>query len=366
MKKNNTNEIVDLTLVKAFTEQHLETHEKHNNKDMNSSVYGDDFPYGECMGTRLVPIDDVKWRGGQHQTYKTRYQGGNPARKDISNSIHQGFKLKLPGIMLERKSDGYYCLTGHTRYRILEDMGVQNIIATVFEIPNESDASLFALKLNPKQDPSGPMTLYDVEQECLNALLNGWIKPKSSHYTDVIDAIGERFNDICGGYFTKGAREGAILRVYNQSSSNPGDIVSWDSQTQLADWMSDNKYVNTNEVIYLVASASTVSKTITRAAKLAVENIGKEIRVVIQTGTLDSGNLKESYDNRVETFLSTWQSDIENIRATFFALSNEKGCNIKHQVSLSNNIVLYGALPALNSYHNLKKINLFKKSATII
>ena len=363
---NNTIEIVDLTLVKAFTEQHLETHEKHNNKDLQSTIYGDDFPYGECMGTRLVPIDDVKWRGGQHQMYQTRYQGGNPAFKDINNSIHRGFKLNLPGIMLERKSDGYYCLTGHTRYRILKDMGVQNIIATVFEIPNPSDASLFALKLNPKQDPSGPMTLYDVEQECLNALLNGWIKPKSSHYTDVIDAIGERFNDICGGYFTKGAKEAAIIRAYMQSSSNPGDIISWETQTQIADWMSDNKYVNTNEVMYLVASASTFSNTITRAARLAVENIGKEIRVVIQTGTLDSGDLHRSYKNRVEIFQATWQSNIENIRATFFALSNEKGCNTKHQVSLANNIVLYGALPALNSYHNLKKINLFKKSATII
>ena len=47
--------------------------------------------------------------------------------------------------------------------------------------------------------------------------------------------------------------------------------------------------------------------------------------------TLDSGNLKESYDNRVETFLSTWQSDMENIRATFFTLSNEKGCNTKRK-----------------------------------
>jgi hypothetical protein len=363
MKKNNTNEIVDLTLVKAFTEQHLEIHEKHNNKDLRADIYGDDFPYGECMGTRLVPIDDVKWRGGHHQTYITRYRGGNPAFKDINNSIRQGFKLKLPGIMLERKSDGYYCLTGHTRYRIFEDMGVQNIIATVFEIPNPSDASLFALKLNPKQDPSGPMTLRDVEQECSNALNNGWIKPKSDYYTDVINAIGERFNDICGGYFTKGARESAIIRVYN--AINQGDIISWETQTQLADWMSDNKYINTNEVMYLVASASSVSKTITRAAKLAVENIGKEIRVVIHTGTLDSGNLKESYDSRVESFLSTWQSDMENIRATFFGVSNEKGCNIKHQVSLANNIVLYGTLPALNRYHNLKKINLFKKSPTI-
>ena len=50
----------------------------------------------------------------------------------------------------------------------------------------------------------------------------------------------------------------------------------------------------------------------------------------------------------------------KNIRATFFAATSEK-----EEVAFADNIVLYGALPALKGHHNLNKIRLFKKPSTV-
>ena len=224
---------------------------------------------------------------------------------------------KSPGLSLIRKSDGLYPLTGHTRDKIFEDIGLENCIATIYEIPEESDASAFALELNPKQDPAGPITLYDVEQHCKIALQKGWIKKYDDMFKQ-IEAISERFYRICKNGFTKNAMDGAILRVLNDMDTNPDDVVSWETQTQIKSWLAKNKYINTDKIVYLLVSASTVSSTITKAARLAKDNIGKEIRVVIHTGVLDSGNLLNSYNDLIDKFKTIWESDIENFRATFF------------------------------------------------
>jgi hypothetical protein len=355
-----TDEIVDLSAIQKLTEKHLEIHKKI--RQHSTTLYGQEFPYGRCLGTRLVSLKDIKWRGGLYQIYQTRFLGGNPRHTDIKNSIHiQGLKLESPGLFLVEKSDGLYPLTGHTRYRIFEEIGLENVIATIYEIPEESDASAFALELNPRQDPAGPMTLYDVEQECKIAFKKGWIKPKSDDMTDVIESITERFYRICGAHFTKGAKDAAILRVYNNVGLEVDDVMSWQTRPQIETWMSKNKYINTKQVIYLVASASTVSTTITKAARLSSTNVGVEIRVVIHTGTLDSGNLLGSFNKRVNEFHSVWEEDIQNIRATFFTSTDEKA-----KVALADNIVLYGALPALAKHHNMDKIRLFKKQPTVI
>ena len=355
------NHIVDLSKVKRLSEDHLKIHKQTHNKELKPQMYGDKFPYGTASEPTLVDRKDIKWRGGRFQTYQSRFGNGNPAHKDIRNSIHeQGLKLSSPGLSLIRKADGLYPLTGHTRDKIFEEIGLENCIATIYDIPEESDASKFALKLNPKNDPSGPSRLYDIEQECILALQKGWIKKHDDMYKQ-IDAITERFYDICENSYTKNAMDAAILRVYKEKDTNQEDITSWESQTQIKTWMNKNKYINTDKIKYLVVSASTISSTITKAARLAKDNIGAEIRVVIHTGVLDSGNLLNSYNDMVDKFRTIWESDIENIRATFFEASPKES-----KVAFANNIVLYGALPALKKEHkNLDKIRLFKKQQTV-
>ena len=98
------NKIVDLSKVKRLTEDHLTTHKQTHNKELKPQMYGDKFPYGKASEPTLVDRKDIKWRGGRFQTYQSRFGNGNPAHKDIRNSIHeQGLKLTSPGISLIRK-----------------------------------------------------------------------------------------------------------------------------------------------------------------------------------------------------------------------------------------------------------------------
>ena len=75
------NEIVDLSKVKRLSQDHLNTHLKYHNKEINPIMYGDKFPYGKASEPTLVDRKDIKWRGGRFQTYQTRFGNGNPRQK---------------------------------------------------------------------------------------------------------------------------------------------------------------------------------------------------------------------------------------------------------------------------------------------
>ena len=78
---------VDLSKVKRLTKDHLAIHKQFHNKETNPVMYGDEFPYGTASEPTLVDRKDIKWRGGRFQTFQSRFGNGNPAQKEISNSI---------------------------------------------------------------------------------------------------------------------------------------------------------------------------------------------------------------------------------------------------------------------------------------
>jgi hypothetical protein len=360
----SSTQVVDLDKTKALTEQHLLIHQGVHNSTENPNLYGAKFPYGEVIGKapQLVSIDQIKTRGGLYQTFDSRFGTGNPEHNNISTSIHNGLKLNLPGIFLVQRPDGLYPLTGHTRLLILKEMKVTNVIATIYDIPNDSDASAFSLELNPKQAPAGAMTVRDVVQESIMALKKGWIKPENDDQLNVMAAIQERVERICKNDFTEKTKNAIVIRVYKNSDyhTKATDVISWETPLQINTWMTRYKYIDTPEVMYMVASASTVSSVLTRAAALAAANIGKQIRIVLQTGTLDSANLLSSYNKSIETFRLKWDSDLNNIRSMYFAVSGT-GCARKHSVMRTDDIVLYGSLPAVMSTHKEGKIIPFPK-----
>ena len=51
----------------------------------------------------------------------------NKYELNLYKKIYGGLKLKSPGLSLIRKSDGLYPLTGHTRDKIFENIGLENI-----------------------------------------------------------------------------------------------------------------------------------------------------------------------------------------------------------------------------------------------
>ena len=355
-------DIVDLTTLKNLSQEHLAVHQQYNNENQQPEYYGKDFPYGEFRGFRIVELSDVKWHGGKFTTQLARYLGGNPRAKEIRNSIReQGYKLSSPPLFLEEKSDGLYPITGHTRHQILVDMGVKTAIAAVWKMKDESSASLFAVKANPKPDPAGPMTIQDVEMELKRAYQEGWID-KSDDMIEQIGHISERMEELCGNSFTKSAKDAAILRVLQTKDINFNLVHSWITKTQINNWVQTNGYLNTSKVMYFVVAASTVSKALIRASELSAENPGVQIRVICHTSVLDSGNLEYCYNDRVNTFREKWEGWLESIRTQFFKTTDMNKC----KVDFTDNIVLYGALPALEEHHDMTKVVRYHKSSRIV
>ena len=52
------NEIVDLSKVKRLSQDHLNTHLKYHNKEINPIMYGDKFPYGNSIQDKLSILGD--------------------------------------------------------------------------------------------------------------------------------------------------------------------------------------------------------------------------------------------------------------------------------------------------------------------
>ncbi len=345
--------VVDVHTTKNFTKEHLEISKHFINKDTRPEWYGPKFNLGKDLGRKLVPMSDVKWVGQYKNTQTARSAGGNIKYKDIRNSISEfGFKLNNDPIALWQTDEGLYPITGYTRKDILEKLNFTNIIANVYELKPEN-YSLLGSIFNRGYDPQGVITKQDIQTECLHAIKQEWIDPE---FKDILD----RVNIICGnGLFTNHVRNyiaTAVYTTWQNKKPNAKRILSWTTDTDINNWLTKNKYIDSQNVVYLTTSYSQVSKAIIRAAELSAENSNKQVRVVVHTGVLDAYDLKKCYDKRVDTFKEKWDSWLADLRLGFF----------KSQPLDTETIVLYGALPAMEEHHNLDKIIRYKKQSKII
>jgi len=352
--------VVDIHTTKTFTDVHLNISKELINENNRPDLYGNNLSFGKDLGRQLVVIKDIKWHGTIRNTQYARAAGANPKYKEVKNSITEfGYKLSNEPIALWRRTDGLYPLTGHTRKDILEDQGVTNVIANIYEMNDEDVASKFSLQLNRGPDPQGVLTQQDVQNECLLALDKGWIKPK-------LDDILNRVNEICGdSVFTENKRTyiaTAVFNTWNDKKPGAKKVLAWTNESDINVWMNANKYVDVGNVMYMTTSFSQVSKAIFRAAALSVENSDKEIRVVVHTGILDAYDLKGCYDDRVNDFKTLWYDKLKDLRIAFFKSYPAD----KSTVVLSNNITLYGALPALEAQHDLNKIIRYTNTSKLV
>jgi len=246
-------------------------------------------------------------------------------------------------------------LNGRTRKQILKELGFKNLIVDIYEKQEnftwdefDNDASQFGLIANSEHDPAGNVTLEDVYRECNIAIQKGWINK------DIVE-ISQRVSRMCGkGKFTKAKRDEITFRIYNHHrDSEEMEVLNWKSKTIIDTWLETKKYINNDKVVYYVVSHSTPSKGITGAAKMAFDNPGKEIRVVVHTSVLTAFDLERCYVKRVKEFVIEWENILQKISSGFF----------NGKVRANSPIKLYGALPAVSTLHNLDKIVDFKSIA---
>ena len=93
---------------------------------------------------------------------------------------------------------------------------------------SKDESSKFSLKWIRGQDPQVIISQQNVQEECLNALRQGWIQPS-------LDSILGRVNEICGdSVFTENKRTYIATLVYNTwDDKKPGSqtVQSWPNES---------------------------------------------------------------------------------------------------------------------------------------
>ena len=348
---------------KKFTKENLEWSIKLNDpnqNESNNSIYTHPHLYGNGLfkkrvDRRLVDLSEIKTFTSNKQSAR---KAGNKMLKQIRQDINNfGFKLKHPPIALRQMPDGTLDqANGRTRYQILLEKGFKNIIADIYEF-TDNEASLFGLKANAENDPAGDLELEDVYDDCHTAVKNGWIKKD-------LNEILERVEEACGnGKFEAASRRAVAMRVFNKNSDIE-EVLYWNTPTSINNWMKLNNYIDTDNIEYMPVSYSIDRKAVVMAAERYIES-GKQIRVVCHTSVLNASNIEDCYKERVSNFKTLFNAHIANITNTYVKASGDK-CKIKK----TDNIVLYGSLPAISTLHadkngDMKKIILFKKPSQL-
>ena len=346
-----THQYVKVQTKKTFTESDLEV-----SKEYNLNVYGElydtkflqtMFPSMEFIDFMLIDISSITraGSGGSGNTQEARASGGNSQYKSISANITtNGWDLYNPMVPIRKTSNGLYELDARTRITILQAFGVKNVPIALYTC-NDEDASAFAIWSNTHgYKPRGFAKLIDVMEELKRAIENEWIVLTGDQQKDYL-TIKSRVDTISSDLFTETKRAELAQIVLNQSSPVIA-CAAYANSSQVKAWMLENKYINTNQIIYLPVSANFIAKAIINASMVAYENPDKEVRVVVHTGILTGGNLEESYKSRVVRFKEGWELALMKIGTSFF----------NNSIPSIKKINLYGALPAVSTLHPLDKL----------
>ena len=366
---------IDLNTIKEFTEDHLETYKRLNPEEAYPWLFGDELPESlEVISSgELIDFDAVNWidNGSGVVTQTARAGGKNLKEKEIARDIGNfGFKLTQPAIaVLQKPTNDMIPLNGRTRRLIFGKNynHVKNFIGITYGVKPEyvnkdgsltpqaeSDISIFGCAANAYTDPAGELSKEDVVREVKTAIANKWI-------TASLKDIENRISKLCGkGVFTDRTRSDLSYRIYNQYSPHdrilPWDkhnVKLWRTKNNLKDivWEEPKKVKEFGNrtldgIMYCVVSSSTLEKTIGTIARTAKENANMFIRVVIHTGVLEGFDPITNYNERVKGFREAWENHLTNYAFAFF----------NGKPALLDRIHLYGALPAIQSEHDLTKV----------
>lgn len=340
--------------VTKFTEKNLETYGRLRSKEANPMVFGSTSPmWGPKKTpwydtTALVDMSLINY-DDKYGTQKARVTT-NPERDAIDLDIRRnGFSLAELGIILVRRPDGRYdFVEGRTRFGILLDLGMTNIIAEVMNPTTDDNILIFALKMNNSKKKSGEASFEDNREAILSLVESGAIgKEKDTTagralMTDKVNyylgEMGANLKPSERDRIVADALEGLLgyktVYTFRSNTSDAQDrVVEIVGKERIA---SDRK-----EGIVYVAVSDYIEKVHKRMINVASEfgRDVKEIRMVIYKGTLDSKNPEKSWKFCVRDFaerFGAYESELSNVRFNGVRVDDSR-------------IKIYAGLPAVVS-----------------
>ena len=351
--------VIDLLDVNEFTDDHATT-------AWNLLPWVKIYPelYGEGLPKEII-FDKFMILPHDAVNYSQKYRAGGRSTNNKIDEIKQniernGYKLKYPpAAWFYWSPDKYEVITGNTRGEIVKGppFNMPNMIVAIYKASSleyseeqiQDALECCGLRFNAIHDPAAPLSKEDVVRVVTLQVVRWNRTNGKAGCAPTIDAIAERVDLVCGeGVFQPNTRLSLIYQIYNDFSPH-SRVISWgvakEAAWRVSTFLKEIKWVNTDKVIYLPISASTISQAYAKAVALAVKHPDKEIRIVLHTGTLSGYNLFGSYKERLRTAVSKFDIIVRNSCQALFGVTIPKYKRIK----------LYGALPALEASHSINE-----------
>jgi hypothetical protein len=330
----------------SFTQEDLDIVESLLNKEAHPQFYkkNDSTSYSLPEGIEydcltLMGEKGVTREGTIGSSQSIRSGGGNPKRDSLARDIMEnGWKLFCDPISVIQIGSKIVILDGRTKDKILQDVKYTNRIVRLYKFVGEhannpdlqEDAiEDFGLEGNEEPYVAGYNLQEDFFEIAKNKVERGTLEATES---SILGWINKRARS-----FSKQKREDIATRVFHDvNNTNAGlKVESW-TQDEAEVWLIKNNYLSVGNIVYLVVSSGYASKALFSACKLAQENPGKEIRVVLHTGTLTGWDRSASYVKSIKKFKTEWYLKLSQMSFGFF-----KGTRFT-----DSPIKLYGVLPS--------------------
>ena len=171
--------VLDLTPDKTteFTRENLETYDLIRVRAAHPRVFGSQSPkWLISTGAYLVDVSDIDLDNVIFE--QVARVNVSPVWQVLKEDIiKNGFNLAELGIMVMRLENGkYIVMEGRSRLKILQEMGMTNIVAEVFRETTIANMVRFALFMNSTKKPYGEASVQDITKGINYLIENGVIK----------------------------------------------------------------------------------------------------------------------------------------------------------------------------------------------
>ena len=333
--------------VTAFTKDNLNTLISIRSKEAYPMIYGTQRMRGiELCTTSLVDMDKVIVDNKYFaQLARATVNTKKPIiRDDITTN---GYSLaELPIMVMRRKGGTFVIIEGRTRFEILQELGMKNIIADVFEETSMANLVRFAIFMNTTKKPFGEASVEDILKGILFLIETNEIKS----YPDTVegrqqlrDVIIFEMESISGRRLTE-SQKGEIVGKATDRSYGFKQIYSFPKGEGTFEWLIEHGY-NTEEdkengILYVpVASFEEKIYKVMMTQQKKIDSNVKEIRYVLYLGTPNAAQPEKSWLDGVKDFgtkFNSYEEAVSNLRF--------------HGTRIDNTLhKIYGGIPQITS-----------------
>jgi hypothetical protein len=361
------------TTKKIFTEDNIKVTKKYINPDVWPEYFDNTtlkikFEGLKYIKRTLIDIDSIIFdppedmmdqfsvamrefilkKNNKLNIQKSRANGRGEFHEQTWRSIrNKGYELcHMPMSVCKLPDKRIWLINGRTRIEELIRLGFKNIIADYYECSNYSSFEKFSLFSNPPGNARSPQTKEDVVQVGIAQIKKGSLQ-HNNIYDFVQDVSGSVYDTSTIGKIVKCIIEGK--ESTSMSYSDEG----------AREWLNSHGYhdnVNNNGIFYFVSSKESSGSAVLAAAKhyrmiLQQGQKVKEIRIIINPGTLTGASAEDSWKKKVDKYREDFNSNFEIIKSAYFV-----------DPQLSKIIKLYGVIPSVVSMaedYPLEKLVLF-------